>query len=127
MDIPRRTSPASTRVEGSFALSSSLSQLGHGGCRFLRREVGIPQRHRDVGVAEQLADRVQVLTGHDELGGEVVARVMEAEALHAGSLHQSAPGRLDRGQPVPIWCREDQLLAVAARRPIGRERHGLHR
>lgn len=54
--------------------------------QMLRRQMGVAQCHRQVGVSQQFTDRVEVDSRHDQAAGEVVTQVVEAEPRDPGSL-----------------------------------------
>ena len=53
----------------------------------LRREVRVALRHREVGMPEQLLDRVEVDAAHHELACEVVPQIVRTEVRELGIHH----------------------------------------
>jgi hypothetical protein len=46
--------------------------------------VGVPERHRQRPMAEQIPHRRKVHPGHDQMAGEGMAEVMEGKIVNAG-------------------------------------------
>lgn len=69
---------------------SSLQQVD-GALFHVRGEVRVSERHRQVGVPEQLPDGVQIDAGHHEPGREVVAHVVPAEVIYLRMLQDRLP------------------------------------
>lgn len=54
--------------------------------QMLRRQVGVTEGHRQIGVSQQLPDRIQIHPCHDQPAGKVVTQVVEAKPRDPGSL-----------------------------------------
>jgi hypothetical protein len=74
--------------------------------RWMGSQVGVPQRHLDVRVPQDLAQRRQGATTHDEPAGEVVAQIVEGEVLEPQLLLHGFPRRAGKGpSPEPAGAR----------------------
>ena len=69
--------------------------------------MGVANSHRDIRVTQDLLDRHQVDTVHNQVRSERVAKVVEAHMANARVPARCREGRNDRLEPLPRPLRED--------------------
>ena len=80
----------------------NLDKQIHSIRQVLRRQVGVDQGHPQFGMAEQLANDVEVATAHDQSRGEVVTEVMPAEISNGRFFQEFSPGGINVGEAATI-------------------------
>ena len=66
------------------------------------REMSIAHGHLDVGVAQKFLDGLEAGSSHDEVGGEGVAEIVEAEIRNPGLAAGGGKGPFHGVKPVAL-------------------------
>src|SRR5215470_16758796 len=88
--------------------------------------MAVSQRHRDAGVAEQLAHGVQIHALRYEFAGEGVPEVVEPKAVDLRGPHEREPGLLDVVETIVISVAAAWKYIVRAIRRRSPRRQRLH-